>query len=52
MIISGIEIKEKIKLATTNWFTIDRLPFARSVTRGTDVTGGTALCKRMINAMM
>ena len=49
--IAGIEISEEIKLATINWFTINRFPPDRSVTIGTAVTGGTALCNKIIMAM-
>ena len=49
--ISGIDIKDDIKLATINWFTTALLPPALSVTIGTAVTGGTDAWMIRIKAM-
>ena len=45
-------IIEKTTLERTNWFEIDLLPPARSVSIGVAVTGGTAACNRNSKAML
>ena len=46
-----MDTSDEIKLPTINWFTTGRSPPERSVTSGTAVTGGTALCNSIIRAM-
>jgi len=49
---AGIEITDRTKLEKTNWVVMDLLPPTRSVTIGTPVIGGTALCKMKIRAIL